>query len=92
MEKLIELLGTGATWIVTKAGEGIVWLTKEGLGLIGTGAINIIKSLSGYDEVFILVATVGMLIVITGRKELGTKITSGTFISYIIAKGVKALC
>lgn len=83
-------LGEGVVWGVEKAGEGVVWGLKEGLELIGAGAVALIKELSGCSVVFTIVGVIGMFIVMTGRKELGTKLTSGSVIGYIFCKAVAA--
>lgn len=44
------------------------------------------------NEIFVIVGIIGMMVVITGRKEEGTKITSASFIGYVIAKAVQSLC
>lgn len=44
------------------------------------------------NEIFVIVGVLGMIVVITGRKEQGTKITSASFIAYVIAKVVEGIC
>lgn len=88
----MEVFVDGVVYLFKKIGEGIAWLLKEGLIIIGKAAVVCIKELAGYPDVFVLVAVAGMIVVITGRKELGTKITSGSMLGYIICKVVAETC
>ena len=83
-------LGKGIGWIFGKVGDAIKWLLTEGVKAIGVGAIALAKKLSGLDDVFVFVCLIGCIIIIIGKKELGTKLTSGSIIGYIICKGVEA--
>lgn len=88
----MEVFVDGVVYLFKKIGEGITWLLKEGLIIIGKAAVVCIKELAGYPDIFVFVAVTGMIIVITGRKELGTKITSGSMLAYLVSKVVAERC
>lgn len=90
MSNILEVAGKGFGWVCGKVGDVITWLLSKGFKALGIALITAAKSLSGMDNVFILVGLVGCIIIITGRKELGTKLTSGSIIGYIVCKGVEA--
>lgn len=79
----------GIGWIFGKVGDAIKWLLTEGVKAMGLGAIALAKRLSGLDDVFVLIGLVGCIVIIIGKKELGTKLTSGSIIGYIVCKGVE---
>ncbi len=83
-------LEKGMGWICGKVGDVIKWLLTEGVKAIGACAITLAKQLSGLDDVFVLIGLVGCIIIIIGKKELGTKLTSGSILGYIVCKGVEA--
>lgn len=90
MSKALEVAGKGFNWVCGKVGEVSAWLFSKGFKALGAAVIAAAKTLSGMDNVFVLVGLVGCIIIITGRKELGTKLTSGSIIGYIVCKGVEA--
>lgn len=90
MGNIGDSMGKGIGWVFKKAGDAIVWLLTEGMKAIGVGAITLAKKLSGLDDVFVLIGLVGCIIIIIGKKELGSKLTSGSIIGYIVCKGVEA--
>ena len=83
-------LEKGMGWICGKVVDAIKWLLTEGVKAIGVGAITLAKQLSSLDDVFVLIGLVGCMVIIIGKKELGTKLTSGSILGYIICKGVEA--
>ena len=83
-------LEKGMGWICGKVGDAIKWLLTEGVKVIGAEAIALAKELSGLDDMFVLIGLVGCIVIITGRKELGAKLTSGSILGYIVCKGVEA--
>lgn len=64
----------------------------KGAELLIAGVKVTAKFLVDNNEIFIIICMVGMIIVISGREELGKKISSGGFLGFIIAKVVEELC
>lgn len=94
LDTAINSIGSGISkglgWVFGKIGDVAKWLFTEGFKALGVAALTLAKTLSGMDNVFILVGLVGCILIIIGKKELGTKFTSGSILGYIICKGVEA--
>lgn len=87
--KILEWIGEkaidGAVWTAEKIGEGILWVLK----IVGKGiAKGLIAVIQGSDAIFIIVAMVGVYFIMSGNRKLGTKLTSGSFLTYVLAKAV----
>lgn len=83
-------LSKGLGWVFGKIGDVIKWLFSEGFKALGVATLTLAKTLSSMDNVFVLVGLLGCIVIIIGNKELGTKLTSGSILGYIICKGVEA--
>lgn len=90
MSSVLEIAGKGLGWVFGKVCDVYKWLLAKGFKFLGLALLTTAKTLSGMDNVFILVGLAGSMLIITGRKELGTKLTSGSIIGYIVCKGVVA--
>lgn len=85
--RVIDLKDAGAIKEVSAA------VDKETFGEWVLSGVKVVASfLIENNEIFVIVAIVGMYFVIVGKRELGTKITSGSIIAYIVAKAVEGLC
>lgn len=77
-------------WVVGKIGDGFLWVGDkiiDGLGWIGKyidkGGDVIADELIG---VFIIGGMIGVFITMSGNKELGTKVSSISFLVYVAIK------
>lgn len=80
-DKTLEVLKNGGKWVA-----------ENGWEFISNGIVTAINFLAENNQVFIIIGIVGMIIVITGKEDLGKKLTSGSFLTYIIFRGVAAIC
>ena len=71
--------------------EVMSWLGEKAVQFISGGFINICAALANQTQLFAIVAIVGAYLVMVGNKEVGTKVTSTTLITYIILKVVGSL-
>ena len=62
------------------------WLGSKIGWLITIGVKGIAAFMINFDGAFIIVAIVGIYLIMAGSKKLGTKLTSGAFILYLICK------
>ena len=62
------------------------WIGDKTGQIIGAGAKGITIFICNFDGAFIIVAIVGIYLIMAGSKKLGTKLTSGAFILYLICK------
>lgn len=65
-------------WFVS----GVVWISKNVFGFLVTQG----------DSLFVLVAICGIFCMMAGYKKLGTKMTSGSILGYIVCKVVSSVC
>lgn len=68
-------------WTVDKIVDGLV--------LIGNGILKLLETLIETGEpLFMIAAIIGLFIVISGNKKLGTKISSISILSYMVLRVV----
>lgn len=78
----------GGTEVIKGAKESYSFLKSAGDFLLD-GVQLVATFLVDNYQVFVIVGMVGMMFVIIGKKDLGKKITSGSFWGYIIVKVVE---
>lgn len=88
----MEIIWDGVSYVFEKAGDGVAWGIGKVLEVVGTGALALIKELAGCSTIFAIVATLGCFVIMSGRNELGTKITSGSIITFIVCKVMAGSC
>lgn len=75
------MLKDAAIWVGNKLAGGFIWVLKQ----MGIGGAVIVSEL---DYIFLLGAIVGVYLIMAGNKRLGTKFTSLSILSYLIARVV----
>ena len=63
--------------VATTSKAVIKWVSKNGVSI---------------DGIFVVVAICGIFVVMTGFRKVGTKMTSGSIVGYIICKVVSEVC
>lgn len=86
------MMENGSVTSATNAAVSEPNFWAKGAELLIAGVKVTAKFLIDNNEIFIIICLVGMIIVISGREELGKKISSGGFLGFIIAKVVEELC
>lgn len=71
--------------------EVLSWLGEKAVQFISGGFVSVCGALAAQTQLFTIVAIVGAYLVMVGNKEVGTKVTSTTLITYIILKVVGSL-
>lgn len=65
--------------LIGRAKEGILWVGDKILGGLGEGLI-------GLTPVFAGACIIGVFLTISGNRKLGTKISSGSIVIYLLLK------
>lgn len=65
--------------------DGVIWVFKKVIGFVGACGTDL-------DGLFIVVAIVGVFLIMAGFKNVGTKLTSGSILGYIVCKVVDLVC
>lgn len=65
--------------------DGAVFVGKKILKFIADNGVN-------FDQVFVVVAICGIFVIMAGFRKLGTKLTSGSIVGYIVCKVVSETC
>ena len=71
--------------------EVLSWLGEKAVQFISGGFVSVCAALAAQTHVFTIVAIIGAYLIMIGKKDAGTKVTSTTLITYIILKVVGSL-
>lgn len=81
-------------WIVSKIGNGMLWAGGKLINGVKFGFIKLGEFIDKGGDViaddlvgvFIIGSMVGVLISMTGNKEIGTKVSSISFLAYLVIR------
>ena len=65
--------------------DGAIFVGKKLLKFIADNGVD-------FDQVFVVVAICGVFVIMAGFRKLGTKLTSGSIVGYIVCKVVSESC